>query len=304
VSRVAFLGTPPAAVPALQALHRSGLVATVVTRPDRPRGRSGKPRPSAVKAAALDLALDVSQPGSASDLHRLLSESPPVDLAVVVAYGMLVPPETLALPRRGFVNVHFSLLPRWRGAAPVQRAVLAGDGRTGVSIMQMDEGLDTGPVVGMRSTPIGPEETAGELTARLAAVGGSLLAAIVPALLEGAVVATAQPAEGVSLAPKVHPDDARLSFSEGPVAFCRRVRAMNPRPGAWAERDGERFRITRARPRGDAGDPGALSLVDARLRCGVEGGAVELIEVQPQGKRPMPGPDWARGRHGDLGTLS
>lgn len=301
---LAFLGTPPAAVPSLQTLHAVGAIEVVITRPDRPRGRSGRPRPSAVKLAALDLDLPVSQPESSADLHRLLSESRSLDLAVVVAFGMLVRPETLMLPANGFVNVHFSLLPRWRGAAPVQRAVLEGDRRTGVSIMRMDEGLDTGPVVAIRSTPIGKEETAGGLTTRLAEMGGAMVASTIPALLEGSAVATRQPEHGATLAPKIRPEDARLSFAEAPGAFCRRVRAMHPSPGAWAMRGDERFRISMARPATGADEPGALSLVDGRLRCGVRSGAVELVEVQPEGKRPMPGPDWARGRREALGTLS
>lgn len=300
----AFLGTPPAAVPSLRALHAVGEITTVITRPDRPRGRSGRPSPSAVKLAALDLDLPVSQPESSRDLHRLLSDIRPLDLAVVVAFGMLVRPETLMLPAHGFVNVHFSLLPRWRGAAPVQRAVLEGDPRTGVSIMRMDEGLDTGPVVAIRSTAIGREESAGALTVRLAEMGGGMVASTIPALLEGSAIATRQPDHGVTLAPKIRREDARLSFTESPAAFCRRVRAMHPRPGAWAMRGDERFRISMARPAAGAEEPGALSLVDGRLRCGVRGGAVELVEVQPEGKRPMPGPDWARGRREALGTLS
>ena len=304
MARVAFLGTPPAAVPSLRAVRTVCEISTVITRPDRPRGRSGRPRPSAVKEAALELGLDVSQPETSVELHRVLSELAPLDLCVVVAYGMLIPPSTLTIPERGFVNVHFSVLPRWRGAAPVQRAILSGDPRTGVSLLRLDEGLDTGPIVAIRSSAIGETETSGDLTARLAHAGAAMLGEFAPRLLSGSLVATPQPSEGVTVADKVRPEDARLTVEENPEAFTRRVRAMNPRPGAWAMRGGERMRIFRARPADESVPAGELFFTGDRLLCGVEGGSVELVEVQPEGKRPMPGADWARGRRGDLGSLS
>lgn len=303
MTRVAFLGTPQVAVPTLRRLAAAADLQVAVTRPDRPRGRSGTPQPSPVKLAALDLGIPVVQPGRRSDLEAALAEHGPLDLAVVVAFGMILPARLLDLPGAGFLNAHFSVLPRWRGAAPVQRAVLAGDRRTGVSVMRLDAGLDTGPVLAIRSTAIGDEETAGELLARLAGTAAELVVELLDAYLTGRVVATPQPG-GASAAPKLTADDARLRLDESPEQFVRRVRAMSPAPGAAGQVGGEGFKVLRARVAAGSAPSGALAVEGGRLLCGTGGGRVELEVVQPAGRRPMPGSAWASGRRGELGRLT
>lgn len=303
--RAAFLGTPEVAVPSLRALSSVAEVGLVVTRPDRPRGRGRTPLPTPVKAALDGRDVPVAQPERSSELAPALARHGPFDVAVVVAFGMLVPPDALAAPAAGMVNVHFSILPRWRGAAPVQHALLAGDERTGVTIIRMDEGLDTGPVLGVHSTRFGADETAGEALARLAGIGAGLLTSILPPFVEGRIPAVPQPRVGVTLAPRIGADDARLRFDEDPERLVRRVRAMSPRPGAFAHLEGSRMRVLAASPAGGDLEPGRLAVDrDGTLRCGCEGGTVVLDIVQPEGRRAMSGADWARGRHGDPGRLS
>lgn len=302
--RTVFLGTPRAAVPALEALSTISDVVLVVTQPDRPRGRSGRPRPPPVKEAALSHGYHVVQPSSSAELGGLLADIGPVDVAVLVAFGMLIRVDALTVPAAGIVNVHFSLLPRWRGAAPVHRAILAGDTRTGVTLMQLDAGLDTGPIFTSASTVIGPEETAGDLTDRLATIGAAVLVRWLPAITAGTVTPVAQSDERASTAPKVAPDDRLLGPELDPATFVRSVRALTPAPGAWIRHDGGRMRIHAAAVAADADLPaGRLDTAGDRLLLGVTGGAVELRQVQPEGKRPMPGIAWARGRREGLGSV-
>ncbi len=297
--RAAFFGTPPAAVPALAALAAVADVALVVTRPDKARGRSRRPIPPAVKEAAADWGFPVAQPRRAGDVTDRLTALD-VDVAVVVAYGQLLPPGLLAVPAHGFVNVHFSVLPRWRGAAPVARAILAGDRITGVSLMVLDEGLDTGPVLVSEETPIGAEETAGALTARLAALGAALLGDYLGAYVAGNLVAVPQDGSSATVASKLEGAEAQLDRSMDGPEVLRRVRAFHPRPGAWVETDAGRIKVLRARPTSDAGlRPGHIEATGGVAVLTTGAGSVELVEVQPAGKPPMAGRDWMNGRRNE-----
>lgn len=299
MSRVAFFGTPPAAVPILRAVHQAVNVDFVVTRPDKPRGRSGTPQPSAVKTAALDLGVEVATPGRAEEIADRLDG---LDAAVVVAYGQILPEHMLSRPTRGFVNVHFSRLPRWRGAAPVARAILAGDPVTGVDVIQLDAGMDTGPVLARAEMPIEPDDTTGSLTARLSVVGADLLVEALPALLDGSLESHPQDETGACLAPKLTTEEARLDPRAATVGDLERaVRAFNPKPGAWGVVDGRRLKVWRVGVVADvAPDPGDIVVRQGRPILGATDGGLELIEVQPAGKSPMAGDVWARGQRGHL----
>ncbi len=299
MDRIVFLGTPRAAVPALEALgDRVGLV---VTQPNRPRGRSGAPQPPPVRTAAESLGIAVSQPESREELGAILSEGH-FDLGVVVAFGMILTPTMLASTPGGFLNVHFSLLPRWRGAAPVQRALLAGDREIGVSLMEMDAGLDTGPVIASEKTLIGSEETTPDLTTRLAELGAGLLAENLDAYLAGNVEAVPQREEGVTYAPKVDAAEEKLDPADTAVNIVRRVRAMHPR--AYFEYGEGRLRVLKAEVAMGTLPEGKLAVMGDRLICGCGSGMVVLNEVQPSGKRAMVGVDWARGRRGAFGSVT
>ena len=213
MSRIVFLGTPGAAVPALDALVESTDVGLVVTRPDRPQGRSGRPQPSPVKVAAVENGLPIAQPEDRAGLAGALDDAGPFDLGVVVAFGMILDARALAMPRLGMLNAHFSLLPRWRGAAPVARALIAGDPMSGVTIIRLDEGLDTGPVLTAQAVDIGGEETAGELTSRLSGLAARLLSGVLPAYLAGELVPLPQSDEGATYASKLEPGDRPLRSS-------------------------------------------------------------------------------------------
>ena len=299
-----FFGTPAAAVPVLRRLVGISDVSTVVTRPDKPRGRSRRPMPSAVRSAADEFGIGVFQPETSADLHAGLGDLPPFDVGVVVAFGMLIRPETLAVPRHGFVNVHFSVLPRWRGAAPVQRALLAGDDRTGVTLMEMDEGLDTGPVLSTASTAIGPHEDAGELTERLAVLGGVLIERWLPAIVAGRVASTPQDHREAVTAPKIASDERWVDLSSEPATFLAAVRALSPWPGAWVRHDGEPLRIVRADIGSTLLAPGELRVHGGGLHLGVGDRSVRLLEVQPAGKRAMPAMDWLRGLRNGPGSVA
>jgi methionyl-tRNA formyltransferase len=261
--RVVFLGTPVDAVPALRALHAAGYeIPLVVTQPDRKRGRGGALVPSPVKAAAEELGLAVATPGRAREVVEQVRATG-ADLGVVVAFGQLLPPALLDALPHGFVNVHFSLLPRWRGAAPVERAILAGDTETGVCIMELEAGLDTGPVYACAPAAIDDTETAGQLHERLVAIGTDLLLQTLPEV----ATATPAPQSGEpTYADKLTVDEFRLDPAASPAELVRRVRAGNPRPGAWTMVDGRRVKVWGAH---------------------VEDGRFVPDEVQPEGKRPM-----------------
>jgi methionyl-tRNA formyltransferase len=301
--RAVFLGTPEAAVPSLNALTRVADIAAVITRPDRPQGRSKRPIPPPVKQRAGEIGLAVVQPTTSRDIGPILTGLGPIDVAVIVAFGMLIRPDALTVPNRGFVNVHFSILPRWRGAAPVQRAIEAGDVRTGVTLMRLDQGLDTGPVYSIRSTALMPSETSGDVLDRLASEGADHLASVLGDIVSGRAVATAQVGRPTH-APKITSDERLLDLATPAEHLVRKINALSPNPGASAFLDGDRFKILRARQTDEqAAGPGVMSLIEGRLIMGTATRPIQLIEVQPQGKRAMSGLDWARGRHGELGVL-
>ena len=295
--RAAFLGTPSAAVPTLAALVDVVDVALVVTRPDAARGRSGTKIAPPIKTAAGEWGLPVAQPATHRDLFAVLSDHA-IDLGVVVAYGRILRPEVLALPRYGFLNVHFSLLPRWRGAAPVERAILAGDSITGVSLMALDEGVDTGPVIAVRETPIAQAETGGTLTARLSYLGAELLDDTFPGFVSGARVPAPQIEAAATHAAPLTVAEARVDLQQTAAAAQRVVMAFNPRPGAWTMVAEDRLKIWQASVSEEDVSVGHIEVRDGRPVLGFWDGALELVEVQPAGKRPMPGTDWARGRQG------
>ena len=296
----AFFGTPEAAVASLGVLNSISDIKLVVTRIDRPRGRSGEPLPPPVKVAATELGLRVVQPDRAGEMSDQLEG---IDVAVLVAYGQLISPELLAVPNLGFVNVHFSLLPRWRGAAPVERAILAGDDETGVTLMVMDEGLDTGPVLETARTPIGHSESAGELTDRLARLGADLLGGRLPDFVAGDLEAS--PQDGVPTeAPKIDPSEARIDPTDPADDLARQVRAFNPRPGAWGEVEGDRFKVLTVRAAEGELGAGRIEEVDGVAMLGTGTHPLELVEVQPAGKAAMEGAAWMNGRRGEPSLLS
>ena len=290
--RLVFFGTPADAVPALEALHAAGHdVALVVTQPDRRRGRGSDASPSPVREAAETLGLAVRTPERANEVVDDVARSG-AEVGVVVAFGQLLPPALLAAVPHGFVNVHFSLLPRWRGAAPVERAMLAGDTETGVCIMALEAGLDTGPVFARERTTIGATETAGELRARLVMLGTELLVATLPR------VPTTTPAPQVgepTYADKLSVDEFALDWSRPAVELARLVRAGNPRPGAWTTDHGTRLKFWRANALSECIDaePGT---VFGHTRVATGEGALELVEVQPEGRRTMDANAWLAGR--------
>jgi methionyl-tRNA formyltransferase len=290
-----FLGTPAAAVGSLAALSDVIDISRVITQPDAPQGRSKRLVASPVKVAALEWGFAVSQPGTAQELGIVLDEVRPT-VGVVVAYGRLLKPDVLGIPYRGFVNVHFSLLPRWRGAAPVERAILAGDDTTGVSLMSLDEGLDTGPVLARVETPIGPHETGGSLTARLAHLGAALVDDVLPAYLRGEVGGAPQIASGATHARRLNKGEAQLHGHISVDQCLRSVRAYNPRPGAWMMVAGERVKVHDAIVSAGSSESGQVTRsADGSAIFGCADGSVMLVTVQPPGKRSMSGEDWLRG---------
>lgn len=297
--RLLFAGTPEAAVPSLRALLESRHdVVAALTRPDAPTGRGRRLASSPVAAVAEAAGIEVLKPARPRDaefLARLAEISP--DCAPIVAYGGLIPKAALDLPKHGWVNLHFSLLPAWRGAAPVQHAVLAGDDLTGACTFRLEEGLDTGPVYGRLTELIHPTDTSGDLLARLAESGARLLVATLDGIEDGALRAEPQPAEGVSLAPKLTVDDAQIDWSAPALRVDRLVRACTPAPGAWTVFRGERLKVRPVRldPETDRLGPGEIDAGRDAVRVGTGSHVVRLGEVQPQGKRAMPAADWARG---------
>jgi methionyl-tRNA formyltransferase len=298
--RIVYLGTPVDAVPPLRALVEDGHdVALVVTQPDRRRTRGAGADPSPVKQAALDLGLRVVTPEKArevvGDVHATEA-----DLGVVVAFGQLLPVSLLESLRYGFVNMHFSLLPRWRGAAPVERAILAGDAETGVDLMKIEAGLDTGPVFARARVAIGEGETAGELHARLVAAGTELLRAHLPRI----PTTVPEPQVGEpTYADKLTVDEFRLDPERTAPELARIVRAGNPRPGAWLRVDGRRVKVWRAHVDDDPAAPersGAPGVIDPHAGLATSRGVLALDEVQPEGKRAMVASAWRTGLRGDV----
>ena len=288
MSRIVFAGTPEFARESLKQLVASGVrPEAVLTQPDRPAGRGKKLRVSAVKQYAQELGLHLMQPRSLKGADVLAElEALNADLIVVAAYGLLLPRTILDLPRVACVNVHASLLPRWRGAAPIQAAILAGDKQTGISLMQMDEGLDTGGVYSTSPLEIGDKESAGELHDRLAILGGEMLVQHLAEIAEGKLVPVAQQDSAATYAGKIRTDDARLDWSRTATELERVVRAYNPVPGAWTTLNGERLKCWRAVASSDnSGDPGAvISSSDAGIVVACGEGSLCLTEVQRPGK--------------------
>lgn len=303
MSRIAFLGTPGAAVPTLRALAAEHDVAVVITQPDRPKGRSRKPTGPPVKEEAEKLGLLVRQPTNGSEIAEALESVEGLDLAVVVAYGRLLKPEVLAVPAHGMLNVHFSLLPRWRGAAPVARALLAGDPMTGVTVIRLDEGLDTGPVLTAQAIDIRPEETTGELTSRLALLGARLLTQAVPDYLRGDTGPVPQTNDGMTYAAKIDAAERALLVDGPALEAVNRVRALSPEPGATLRIDRETHQVLRARQSVASPEPGTWVTDEGLPVAGFVDGGIELVEIQPPGKRPMSGAAWLRGRHRGSGTV-
>ena len=322
--RLVFAGTPEVALPALRALVSSRhTVAAVVTRPDAPAGRGRRLVASPVADLAAELGIEALKPDRPRDpsfLDRLRAIAP--DCCPVVAYGALLPQSALDIPVHGWVNLHFSVLPAWRGAAPVQHAVLRGDDITGASTFQIVKELDAGPVYGTLTEPVRPADTSGDLLDRLSVAGAQLLVATLDGIEDGTVLAVPQPADGISFAPKLTPDDARVDWKMPAHLIDRQIRGCTPDPGAWTDFDSTRLKlwpVTLTRPPAPAAPaasgavdavadgsptasvaPGQLRVERAAVYVGTGTVPVRLGDVQPQGKRRMPAADWARGLHADV----
>ena len=310
--RLVFAGTPQAAVPALDALLKSGHeVAAVLTRPDAPAGRGLHLEPSPVAQRAAEAGVEVLKPARPREpefTERLRQIAP--DVVPVTAYGALIPQSVLDIPAQGWVNLHFSLLPAWRGAAPVQHAILHGDDITGATTFRLVKELDAGPVFGVVTEPIRPGDTAGDLLGRLAVSGAGLLVATLDGIGSGQLEARPQPAEGVSLAPKITAEDARVRWDQPATAVDRQIRACTPGPGAWTMRGEARVKLGPVEPApqdaASAGTlaPGQVAILRSGVLVGTATTPVRLGDVQPPGKRRMRAADWARGLRQDAAVLS
>ncbi|MFO1184666.1 MAG: methionyl-tRNA formyltransferase [Bauldia sp.] len=305
--RVVFMGTPAFAVPTLRALAAAGHdIAAVYTRAPRPAGRGLAEQASPVHRLAEELGIGVLTPRTlkdAAEQQRFAAHA--ADVAVVVAYGLILPPPVLAAPRHGCLNLHASLLPRWRGAAPIARAIMAGDRETGVMVMRMEEGLDTGPVALAERTAIGADETAGELAERLAASGATLMTEALAALQRGHLPTTSQSAEGATYAAKIDKGETRIDWSAPAERVHNHVRGLSPDPGAWFELPGApaplRVRVLHAIRAEGAGAAGTT--LDDRLTIACGSGAVRLTELQKAGGKPMPAEAFLRGTKVPAGTV-
>ncbi|MFC8037919.1 methionyl-tRNA formyltransferase [Paenarthrobacter sp. NPDC057355] len=295
--RVLFAGTPAVAVPSLDALVEAGFdVVAVLTRPDAPLGRKRVMTPSPAAARAEELGIDIIRAAKvdAGTTARIAEYAP--EVAAIVAYGGIVPRAALDVPKHGWVNLHFSLLPAWRGAAPVQRSLMAGDDITGAATFQLEEGLDTGPVFGTLTEAVRPEDTAGDLLERLSLSGAVLLSQTLSAIESGK--ASPQPQAGeVSLAPKLTLEDGRLDWQKPALALNRQARGVTPEPGAWTTLDGQRVKLESVALRPEVKDlaPGTIRVDGKFVLVGTGSHAVELGRIQPAGKKMMSSADWARG---------
>lgn len=303
MARVVFLGTPQAAVPTLESVAQEHDVALVITRPDRPKGRSREPVPPPVKEFALERGLYVAQPANRRELASAINAGGSFDVGVVVAYGMILPPEVLEAPDHGLVNVHFSLLPRWRGAAPVARALMAGDEMTGVSIMRLDENLDTGPIITAQAIDIPADDDAGQLTDRLAQLGARLLSSVLPRYLSGEIQPVAQSDEGATYADKIESHDRPIHPGNTVGSVVGQVRGLAPSPAATLDIDGRTHKILGARATETALEPGTWVAIRGRPLVGLSDGAIELVTLQPPGKTPQDGSDWVNGQRSSTGVV-
>jgi methionyl-tRNA formyltransferase len=295
--RIAFAGTPEFAAQALRALIAAGYpIPLVLTQPDRPAGRGMRLKASPVKELALAHGLSVHQPESlkTGEAHTPILDAEP-EIMVVAAYGLILPQAVLEIPSLGCVNIHASLLPRWRGAAPIQRAILAGDVQTGITIMQMDAGLDTGAILALASLPIAEDDTAGSLHDRLAALGAREIVAVLPKLAAGGVASVRQDGNGATYAPKIAKEEARIDWQHSAAEIDRLVRAFDPHPGAYTEHHGEFVKVWHTRVVSGEGQPGTVLTTAPRwtVACGV--GALEILEVQRAGGRRMAAEAYLKG---------
>jgi methionyl-tRNA formyltransferase len=290
MNRVVFMGSPEFAAPVLQALVEHYEVVGVVSQPDRPAGRGRQLRAPAVKLLAHELKLPVIQPQKLrlpEAMDQLRAWAP--ELIVVAAFGQILRPEVLSLPQHGCINVHASLLPRWRGAAPIQAALLAGDGKTGVTIMKMDQGVDTGAILSQRALPILPDDTAGSLAEKLSFLGADLLVETLPRYLKGEVRPQEQNNEGATYAPMLKKEDGFLDLTQGAEVLARRVRAYNPRPGAYLTWHEANLKVHRAHAQADESVPGRRLNLRGKPAVGTGLGTLVLDEVQAAGKKAMDG---------------
>ncbi|MCL4272610.1 MAG: methionyl-tRNA formyltransferase [Anaerolineales bacterium] len=293
---IVFMGSPDFALPSLRALTQHYHVVGVVTQPDRASGRGRELKPPPVKTLALELGLPIIQPQKLREpeaMTQLQAWKP--DLIIVAAFGQILKKDVLDLPRFGCVNVHASLLPRWRGAAPINAAILAGDEETGVTIMQMDVGLDTGPMLAKRSIRLNPDDTAGSVFQALSTLGADLLIETLPDYMDGRIIPQPQPEDGATYAPMLKKEDGRLDFSKTASELERRVRAMNPWPGAFMELDGAILKVHRAHVDAGNASAGQRLVVQNQPAVGAGGGILILEEVQPAGKKPMSGTSFLAG---------
>jgi methionyl-tRNA formyltransferase len=294
--RLAFMGSPDFAVPVLEAIIAAGHeVACVYSQPPRPAGRGKEMRRTEVHAVALKHGLEVRTPENfRAKEDREAFAALKLDVAVVVAYGLLLPKAILDAPRLGCFNIHGSILPRWRGAAPIHRAVMAGDAITGVQVMKMDVGLDTGPVMLTATTPISEDDTTGDVHDRLSRLGAALMVEGLAKLEAGPVALTGQTEEGLTIASKVSPDEARVDWTLPAEEVAARIRGMSPFPGAWFEMDGQRIKVLNARADAGAGAPGEVLDDMIKVACG--SGAVRLTRLQRAGKGQMTADEFQRGK--------
>ncbi|MEW5827541.1 MAG: methionyl-tRNA formyltransferase [Chloroflexota bacterium] len=288
--RIVFMGSPAFAVPSLRLLAGTYRTVGVVTQPDRPSGRGRTLVPPPVKEAALELGLPLIQPEKLRQpeaMQQLREWSP--DVIIVAAFGQILRQEVLDLPPFGCVNVHASLLPRWRGAAPINAAILAGDAETGITIMKMDAGVDTGPMLARRAIPIAADDTAGSLFVKLAALGGDLLLETLPGYLSGEIRPHSQPDEGATYAPMLKKEDGLLDFTRPADELARRVRAFDPWPGAYFQFNGQPLKVHAAHRAEGRGETGRRLIVQGMPAVAASDGLLILDEVQPAGKKSMPG---------------
>lgn len=297
--RIVFMGSPDFALPTLRALARHFAVVGVLTQPDRPAGRGRKLLPPPVKTLAREFGIPVVQPRrlhkSPEAMAQLRAWTP--DVIVVAAFGQILKPDVLDLPPHGCINIHASLLPRWRGAAPINAAILHGDAETGITIMKMDVGLDTGPILSQRAIPIGADETAGVLFDKLASLGAELLVETLPRYLNGEITPQKQDDSLATYAPMLKKSDGELDFTRPALELARQVRAFNPWPGTYLQKAGKPLKVRAAHPVDDVKSPGAgVPVVHAGFPAvGTSQGLLVLDEVQPQGKRAMSGDAFLRG---------